>query len=328
MSAIVTADLHFTTNPHDEYRWGIIEWLCDHSREESGKNVDELLLLGDYTNPKDSHPAMLVNRLKESIDRLAYYFDKVIMLYGNHDGLSPAKPFWKFLDQIRPNVYFISVPSHIELSIGKALFVPAETDWSILAPIDIEWIFTHATFDGAITETGFQLTGVSLDHVERIGLPIISGDIHKPQRIGTYVEYVGAPYHIRFGDQYEPRVMKISDQAARTDLHYPAPLRKVYDIRSLADFERLPIDHQQYAKIRVHLDRASLTEWPLIQSTIKARVSEAGWASVTPELVLRPETASIDRVSSGHKSPEQLVSEYAERHNAGESHVEVGKSLL
>jgi DNA repair exonuclease SbcCD nuclease subunit len=305
-------------------RWGIIDWLCENS-----KGVDELILAGDYTNPKDSHPAVLVNRLKESVDRLSQCFGKVIMLYGNHDGLSPKQPFWKFLDQIRPNVSFISVPNYMELSIGKALFVPAETDWSILKPPPIiEWIFTHATFEGAISETGFRLSGVPLSHAERIGIPIISGDIHKPQIIGEFIEYIGAPYHIRFGDQYEPRVMHIDNEGTRSNLYYPAPQKKVYNIRTLEDFEKLPIDAKQHAKIRVHLDRGSLTEWPLIKDRIATLAESAGWTNIRPELVLKPEVSSTGHRSQDIKSPEQLVSEYADRHNAGERHIEVGRSLL
>jgi len=324
MTALVTADLHFTTNPHDEHRWGLLDWLCDNS-----KDVDELLLLGDYTGPKDNHPAALVNRLKEGIDKLAEHFGMVFMLYGNHDGLTADQPFWKFINQIKPNVYFINSPTYLELSIGKSLFVPAGTDWSKLNRINvIEWIFTHATFEGSISETGFRLSGVPLEHVERLGVPVISGDIHKPQRIGQYVEYVGAPYHIRFGDQYLPRILRIGNGGDRSDLRYPSPLKLVYDITSLADFKQLPINHNHQTKIRVHLDRGNLTEWPLIRDEIHQRSREAGWSNVRPELVLKPEGTAALQVASDRKSPEQLVEDYATRHNASDRHIEVGKSLL
>lgn len=324
MTVLITSDLHLTTSPHDEHRWGLFDWLCDNS-----KDVDELLLLGDLTNPKDNHPGILVNRLKESIDKLADHFRFVYMLYGNHDGLTPDQPFWKFLHNIKPNVYFVHQPSYVELSIGKALLVPAGTDWGTLTQVKgISWIFTHATFEGAISETGFRLSGVSLEHVERLGLPIISGDIHKPQIIGELVEYVGAPYHIRFGDQYKPRVMHINDQGARSDLYYPAPLKRVYDITSLSDLDDLPIDHNQYAKIRVHLDRGELTDWPLIQDAIRQLSENAGWKEVRAELVIKQGDQKIGRTESDRKSPEELVEEYVKRHNGNDQHIETGKSLL
>jgi DNA repair exonuclease SbcCD nuclease subunit len=324
MTVICTGDLHFNTNPHDEYRWGIIDWLCENS-----KGVDELIFVGDYTGPKDSHPGLLVNRFKESVDKLRSHFSSVYILYGNHDGLTQETAFWKFLNGMRDNVHFIDRPSYAELSIGKVLFLPAGIDWSLIQNNGItKYIFTHATFEGAISETGYQLTGVPLSHAERIGIPIISGDIHKPQIIGDFIEYVGAPYHIRFGDQYQPRVMHIDNEDTRSNLYYPAPQKKVYNIRTLEDFEKLPIDDKQHAKIRVHLDRGSLTEWPLIQSEIKARASEAGLMNIRPELVLKPEVSSTGHRSQDIKSPEQLVSEYADRHNASERHIEIGKSLL
>jgi len=324
MTVLVTGDLHLNTNPHDEYRWKLFDWLI-----EQKEGVDEIILLGDYTGPKDAHPGILVNRLKESIDQLRNHFSGVYLLYGNHDGLTRETAFWKFLNGMRDNVYFISDPAYAELSIGKVLFVPAGTDWSTLkAPAISSWIFTHATFEGAISETGFRLTGVSLDHVERLGVPVISGDIHKPQRIGPWIEYVGAPYHIRFGDQYEPRVMKINDQGGRTDLHYPAPLKKVYDIRSLDDFDKLPLADKHHVKIRVHLDRGELTDWQLIQDAIKQLSENMGLTNIRPELVLKPEVASNTKQTSAIRSPEQLVTDYANRHNASDQHIEIGKSLL
>jgi len=167
-----------------------------------------------------------------------------------------------------------------------------------------------------------------MEHVERLATEIISGDIHKPQRIGEYVEYVGAPYHIRFGDQYLPRILKIDDGGGRYDLRYPAPLKLVYDITSLADFDNLSINHKQQAKIRVHLDRGSLTQWPIIRDEINNVAREAGWANIRPELVLKPEAAATPQVAGDRKSPEQLVEDYAKRHNASEHHIEIGKSLL
>jgi hypothetical protein len=235
-----------------------------------------------------------------------------------------------FLDGINSGkVHFIMRPTYAELSIGKVLFVPAGVDWNTIQNNGItKYIFTHATFEGAISETGFRLSGVPLSHAERIGIPIISGDIHKPQIIGKFIEYVGAPYHIRFGDQYEPRVMHIDNKGIRSNLYYPAPQKKVYNIRTLEDFEKLPIDAKQHAKIRVHLDRGSLTEWPLIKDKIATLAESAGWTNIRPELVLKPEVSSTGHSSQDIKSPEQLVSEYAERHNAGERHIEVGRSLL
>ena len=324
MSALVTADLHFTTSPHDEYRWGIIDWLC-----ENNQGVDEILLLGDYTNPKDSHPGLLVNRFKQAIDQLRSYFSGVFLLYGNHDGLTRETAYWKFLNGMRDNVHFITHSAYAELSIGKVLFLPAGIDWSLIQNnVVIKYIFAHVTFEGAISESGFQLTGVPLSEPDRLGVYVISGDAHKPQRIGKFVEYVGAPYHIRFGDQYEPRVMRIGNDGTHSDLHFPAPLKKVYDIRSLEDFEKLPLDHNQHAKIRVHLDRGELTDWPLIQDGIKQLSENMGLTNIRPELVLKPEAVSTVEVSRDIKSPEQLVTEYAERHNASERHISVGKSLL
>ena len=98
MSALITGDLHFSTNPQDEYRWGIFDWLCTKAEE---LQVQDLILLGDYTGPKDNHPAALVNRLTNEILNAASRFKTVTMIAGNHDYVNPEIPFFMFLEHLK-----------------------------------------------------------------------------------------------------------------------------------------------------------------------------------------------------------------------------------
>jgi DNA repair exonuclease SbcCD nuclease subunit len=329
MSALITGDLHLTTAPQDEYRWHLFDWLCAKAEE---LKVKDLILLGDYTNPKDNHPSALVNRFKTCMDMCSSYFQNIVMIAGNHDYIDPKVPFFMFLDGLNDNkVSFITTPQHIELSIGRCWFIPAGTDWSTLeVGTTDKYIFTHETFDGAISESGHTLNGVAPSLVSRISIPVISGDIHKPQTIGIYIEYVGAPYHTRFNSDYDPQIMLLNDDGSRGYLQYPAPLKKTLNISSMADLDRLKFDiyREDHHKIRVHLSRGELADWQKIRDEIKARAKEQGWQLTGPELILKDEAPSETQTIPEALSPEQLIIEYAKRHNASEQHIEIGKSLL
>jgi hypothetical protein len=338
MSALITGDLHLTTQPSDEHRWGLFEWLCQQGQE---LGVDDLILLGDYTNPKDNHPAALVNRFTTCVERCCNTFNYVIMLAGNHDYIDPKCPFFKFLDgigyySVDGKIAFVSQPRHFNMPIGECLMIPAGFDWTQLAANpnlilreEVKYIFTHATFDGAISETGHPLAGVPPSIVDKIGIPVISGDIHKPQSIGRLIEYVGSPYHTRFGGDYTPHIMLLKDDGTRKYLFYPAPLKKTYVITSLDDLDKLQISGDDHTKIRVHLDLGQLTDWQKIRDGVKARAEAQGWQLTGPELILKPQEAG-EKVteSSEARSPEQLMADYVKRHNGSDQHIEVGKTLL
>jgi UDP-2,3-diacylglucosamine pyrophosphatase LpxH len=78
MSAIITADTHWNDNPREEFRWGLIDWLCE-------QQADELLILGDLTVAKNNHPAQVVNRLVDGFTKLSNHYQMVYVLKGNHD---------------------------------------------------------------------------------------------------------------------------------------------------------------------------------------------------------------------------------------------------
>ena len=147
-------------------------------------------------------------------------------------------------------------------------------------------------------------------------------------KIGNLIEYAGAPYHTRFNSDYDPQVMLLNDDGSRGYLQYPAPQKKTYVISSLSDLDRLQISKDDHTKIRVHLSRGELTDWQKIRDEIKARANKEDWQLTGPELILKPEEPGEKPELSEALSPEQLIIEYAKRHNASEQHIEIGQSLL
>jgi DNA repair exonuclease SbcCD nuclease subunit len=329
MSAIITADTHWNDNPRDESRWGLLEWLTKQSTH--GKFPDELLFLGDLTVAKNNHPARVVNRLVDGFLALSKVYQHIYILKGNHDYTDPDCPFFGFLEHTKPNIHFIPTPDLIKLSIGEWLFMPAGTDWAAHKDIlQNRQVFAHATFDGAISETGYQLTGVNPQIVIEANARVISGDIHKRQKLaGGAIEYVGAPYHIHFGDDYIPRLLNINDDGTQGNLTYPSPRKYTQIITSLAELYRIKIKVNDQIKIVVQMRRADLPDWKSWREAIKEQADKEGWVLHGPELRLQQdESKPNSTATSAHQSNEQLIQEYATRQKASEAHLLIGQSLL
>src|SRR5882724_7118261 len=94
MKWLLTSDLHLSDKPRDAYRFGLFPWLA---KQQKAHNVDAIFILGDLTENKDRHSAKLVNQTIESLLTLR---PPVYILRGNHDGIDPGSPFFKFVNSI------------------------------------------------------------------------------------------------------------------------------------------------------------------------------------------------------------------------------------
>jgi predicted phosphodiesterase len=322
VTAIGTADIHVNDNPRDEYRWRLFDWLLE-------QKADELILAGDLTVSKDRHSAILVNRLYDYAMKLAYKF-RLIIIKGNHDFyVDPNHPFFQFLGN-NSDIVFVSKPEVLDLSIGKATFVPSGLKWDF----DLQqfpFTFTHATFSGSKAENGSTLTGVDPNPIlSRYKGEIWSGDIHVPQTIKKRIHYFGAPYHTRFGDDFDPRVVFFHNGGAAEDLHYPAPRKHVFDItrpEDLADERAKSGDH---VKVRCHLLRSEYDAWRKYKVEIREYAESKGWVLFGSEpvpLEINKKREEGKAVTS-RQLPEELIEGYAKRQKADTEYLRIGKELL
>lgn len=323
MSAIVTADTHWNDNPRDESRWGLLDWLA------KDVTADELLILGDLTVAKNNHPARMVNRLVDQFIKLSQHYQHIYILKGNHDYTDPNCPFFMFVETLRDNITFIPEPEAFDLTIGKWVFMPAGTDWrENQVKILKQQVFAHVSFDGAISESGYQLSGVNPNIVRETQAKVISGDVHKPQTLNRgAIEYVGAPYHIHFGDDYEPRILLLQNDGTRSNLYFPAPKKYHKTITTLADLDRINVQKGDQVKLTVQMRRADLPDWKNWRDLIKAQAEREGWQLFGPELKLQPDT--IAKASGSTRvSNQSLIDDYATRQKASKKHVAIGQELL
>src|ERR1700747_822103 len=124
MTSLLTADVHWTSDPKEAYRWDLIEWLIQKAKEE---RIDNVIILGDLTVKKDNHPSALVNRLCLGLSELARVAH-VFINKGNHDFVDPKTPFFGFLERM-PKIRFFTEPTVVEVRVaGKpemCLFLPS-----------------------------------------------------------------------------------------------------------------------------------------------------------------------------------------------------------
>ena len=96
-----------------------------------------------------------------------------------------------------------------------------------------------------------------------------------PQRCGV-VTYVGAPYHIRFGDKFEPRIMLIKG-GGKHDLHFDCPRKFSLTIGDANDITgNSTLRQGDQVKLTVELAREEAVEWQAIKRRVLAACREGG----------------------------------------------------
>lgn len=332
MSSLITSDLHLNSRVTDRSRWNILEWLVTTAAKLS---IDQTIILGDLTDAKDKHEAELVNEIAKQLGRIA----PVYVLMGNHDYVDPAYPFFDFASLVK-GVTFIKKPVAMQLRIAgkdaRVLFLPSTRDylmdWDKLSKWNIyDYIFCHQTFTGAEAETGTKLQGVPLAVFDGFEGQVWSGDIHVPQRLGC-VEYCGAPYHIRFGDEYKARVVHI-DAKGKTNNLKPVGIRDkvLIVVGTMDDLKRAKVPENAQVKIRVRLPRREYPNWPLLREQIHGHAKELGWEMNGCELLALEDGPKSDGAApdkTTRRDPSSIAAAYAETHKFAAHTRAVGSAIM
>jgi len=270
---LITSDLHLTDRPKDAARFGLFKWLA---KQQDKYQVRATFILGDITDKKDNHSSELVNRI---VDELTGLRPPVYVLMGNHDYINSANPFFRFLSYIE-DIHFITKPTKLlEFNVAMIPHQPDQDTFDAACDVitsQTRVVMVHQSFTGAQAETGLRLSGLQWPPVgfKGRGLVTLAGDVHTPQRLPNGLTYIGAPYHVHFGDDSEPRVLLL-DGAKQTDLHYPCPCKwslTVHDADDLQRNEKLKAGDQ--IKIKIELAREEAVQWNEYKQRILAVAKE------------------------------------------------------
>jgi len=321
--ALLTTDLHLSEKTEDQYRFDLFPWIIKHFRNK----VDTVIILGDLTDRKNYHADFFVNKVVDCIRSLAKHFD-VYLLCGNHDyDVDPTQPFFGFLGKYK-RVTYISTPTIYQ----NRLFLPHSRkpgeDWGILSKPEMESvdvIFMHQTFRGSVSESGRVLEGISPHRFRRFECPIFSGDIHVPQQLDP-ITYVGCPYHIHYGDKFEPRVLLLNRRFETQDVQFPAPRKFMLDLDHGKDLYKMrrKLQSGDRAKVRIHLPRSEFGSWPIHRDRVRKTAKKIG---IILHSVTLKELHSTNKNDDKRIKNETKIRTHAETFDAFCTKYEIGKDL-
>jgi len=299
------------------------------ARQQAKYNVTATYLCGDLTENKDKHSATLVNRL---VDELIGLKPPIYILRGNHDGIDPSNPYFRFLSTIE-GVHFIIEPTIID---GVA-FIPhcrgqAEMNKAccIITP-GLKAVLLHQCITGAIAETGASLTGLAWPLVEA-NRPLwgstYAGDIHRPQRLGNGITYIGAPYQVRFGDDFTPRVLLVKG-GKEQNLYYPSPRKWSLTVRDDDDLlNNEDLRQGDQVRLTVELAREETVEWGAHRQRVLAACKELGLEVYGCELrINNPKRRERTRLKTA-KSPAEVLASFCQAENVAATIKKAGIELL
>lgn len=335
---IITADIHLTNQPEHEYRWGVFNNLGKHLERS---DVKAAFILGDLVDVKDRHPAIFVNRVVEAIATLAE--EKLVyVLMGNHDYIDSACPFFRFLDEIE-NVRYIRKPAIIAIKGCEILMLPHGLKWApgaswrekfqLAKPWDL--ICAHETFNGSVASNGQVLEGKSLGLVSKqatAGAPVVSGDIHVPQKIGN-VTYVGSPHPVAFGDSFEPSLLLWDlKKGSGERIKRSCIRRSVLEFRSGPDeievVNDIGVEQGDHVKIRYFGKSADLPAWPQIKEDLRTTLEDAGATVFDVEFVLEDDPGVQPSTVTSEQTPEDIYEDYCKHHRVADEFIEAGRRWL
>jgi DNA repair exonuclease SbcCD nuclease subunit len=332
MRVLVTGDLHFSDNPRDQYRHDFVAQFC---KLVTQYKADGVIILGDLTELKDRHSAVLVNQVVSHIHSIAKLCP-VIILPGNHDGPTPLNPFFRFAERIS-GITWVStpiegknVPIPLKMGLNRSLFLPYSAnykeDWADMCFSGYDWIFAHQTFHGADVGFGKKLDGIPLSLFPK-DAKVISGDIHVPQKLGQ-VTYVGSPYSVDFGDDFEPRILLLENNRARS-IPCDGVQKRLVNVQSLkALHEYRGLTKGDILKIKIRVTQQE--KWPEVRQAARAWGDKNGyWVySVIPVMDQAQKAKSDVRGQSVRKSDRDLVQEFARARGLSERVVKTALFLM
>lgn len=337
---LLASDLHLTDSFRDSYRWSLIPYLQSLVIEHQ---VSQVIFLGDSTDQKDRHSSILVNGFVKQITDLANYCD-VFILKGNHDGIIEDLPYFNFIEHFKSNVTFISTITSYWLSLPgrqksiNCLFLPStrkwQEDWKDLDFNKYDLIFTHQTYEGAKSETGILLDGIPPSLFTNYKGKVYSGDVHVPQKLlSGRIEYVGAPYRIRFGDVFPPRVLLIRDNLHTTNFTFDCISKHVLVCSSIEtlgeEAKRSKVKTNDQVKVRVRLARKDLPTWKNLKEQIKHKAADEGWQLFGPELLpINDVPVSVQKQAGVYRDSRQVLADFIQAKKLSGRQAEIGFSLI
>lgn len=325
---ILTADWHLTDSEIESYRWNIFDTLRAISLQHA---VTQILVLGDITDRKDRHAGNLLNRLVHALKDLSNDAGVVItILMGNHDAPLNGTPYWTFLNE--GPIHYITEPTILSGILLLPFSANPAAEW---ADLDFNKcaVMMHQTLAGSLVDGDRKIEYAPhpLPLFPR-GVPIYSGDVHRPQSIGG-VTYVGAPHPVRFSETWENRVLVIKKNDFKNphQVNIRSIRRAILDISSSDQLKSLRFGTNDQLKIRYMLTAGKMAEWPKEEQAIRDWAAKKGIVLASVEATLQEELTLDSKPKASAMElmrPDEVIRQFGESEKLSEDVIAVGQSLL
>jgi len=289
------------------------------------------VISGDTLDAKDYHSATLLNRVVDSLCGLRADGRHVYVLMGNHDYLIGDQPYLRFLNHI-PGISYIWKPTEDHDLEGPPTFFLPHTkhparDWAGMDFSHYQYLFMHQTLKGAIASSGVAMEGEEVPELN--AHKVFSGDIHVPQICGP-LEYIGSPYHVHFGDKFEPRVILLDRRGRQEDLEFPTISRLTLTVGSLRELKRLDLSKGSQVKLRMKLQPEERFDWQRIRREATGWLQDKGVVVAGVELLMATERRRIKSLQerAGVAAVPDAVLNYALHQELGADALEIGYELV
>ncbi len=325
MSVLFIADLHLSDNPRDLYR---DHFMRDLPNLLDKYKVHDLIVLGDLTEEKDRHSATLTNMVVHHMVACAKEC-RVHILKGNHDYVDEEQPFFEFLHHFPTIDYHSTISEQQIRTIGRCLFLPHthnhQRDWKGIDFDRYQYVFAHQTFhDADIGHGRIASDGIPLIAFKN-GPVIISGDVHIPQRIQN-LYYVGAPYTIDFGDDYQGRLL-LHDADKLTSINIHTPQKKLVVITEMKDFKERIVQAGDVIKVRV--DDDVFDSLPECSDYVRKWAEDNGcilhaFQMYHADILIADERESIVQ----NRPDDEILSDFAKQRGLNDQTLKTGQRIL
>ena len=279
---VVTADWHWTASSRSSYRFSVVDFLL---RLCSERRIGTVFMLGDLTTEKDKFPGSFIRKVVSEFRRLLSKdgpIDRFYFLVGNHDFIDV--PTFAVLGEVFPDrVVVIERPRVVDEAGMRIGLIPFgrhkrffENGLKDVGPVDM--VMTHGLFAGSRIGGTVSERGPSPD----VGVPVLAGDVHASQTVGD-VTYVGSPYHVDFGDDFDPRVLVVHAadrfETVTTDLVRKHVVRCGRD-DAVETASRLSVRPYDQVRFVVHTPPVSASETRKLADAVRDNLASGVFAGV------------------------------------------------
>ena len=267
---------------------------------------------------------------------------RIHILQGNHDYSDPDNPTLGFLPLIagRDIWWYGKSDSNIagrtksDHHVAMMPFCRGVDDFKStlnrVPELEYTAAFFHQTFAGAQTSSGMEMDGIPAALAKSIDAKrYFAGDIHVPQKIGG-IEYIGSPYQIRFGDEFDGRVLAYDVAEDKIEsLRFETIRKRTLTIASPKELLDLDVREGDQLKLRMTMSRADFSGWKGIEAEIvdavRARGAELYGVEITEAA---GDAIAADDVPAASTDPRQIFGEFCDANNIDDDLKSFGEEYL